>query len=115
MKLQVDKVNLIEKWRSRETKKKLREENIKLKLKVETLQRIPRPQVCVLERNMQEVRGCYAVSHDKEDMPAEYIKRELVNNLIEYVKPFVEYDVRDSEMGGKVYIAKLYVATGDRR
>lgn len=107
-------MNLIEKWRSREAKKKLREENIKLKSKIETLE-IPRPPVCTVERNIQEVRGCYAVPRDRADMPVEYIKRELINGLSEYVKSFVEYDVRDSEMGGKVYIAKLYVATGDRK
>ena len=107
-------MNLIEKWRSRETKKKLREENIKLKSRVETLE-IPRSPVCTVERNVQEIRGCYAVPRDEADMPVEYIKRELINGLVEYVEPFVEYDVRDSEMGGKVYIAKLYVATGDRK
>ena len=79
-------MNLIEKWRSQETKKKLREENIKLKSEVETLQRIPRPPVCTVERNIQEVRGCYVVPLDKADMPVEYIKRELINGLIEYVK-----------------------------
>ena len=108
-------MNLIKKWESRETKKKLREENIKLKSKVETLQRIPRPPVCTVERNVQEVRGYYAVPRDEADMPVEYIKRELINGLIEYVKPFVEYDIKDGETGGKIYIAKLYVATGDRK
>ena len=107
-------MNLIEKWRSRETKKKLREENIKLKSEVETLQMIPKPPVCTVERNVQEVRGCYAVPRDRTDMPVEYIKRELINGLIEYVKPFVEYDSREGEMGMEV-IAKLYVAKGDRK
>ena len=107
-------MNLIEKWRSRETKKKLRDENIKLKSKIETLERIPKPPVCTVERNIQEVRGCYAVPRDRADMPAEYIKRELINGLIEYVKPFVEYDIEDRKMVGKVYIAKLYVATGGK-
>ena len=106
---------IAEKWKSRETKKKLREENAKLKGKVETLERLPRPSVCTVERNVQEVNASLVVPFGEADMPVEYIKHSLAKELIEYAKPFIEYNVKDGVMGEKIYFAKIYVATGDKR
>ena len=47
-------MNPIEKWKNRETKKKLREENIRLKAEIETHLKTPYP-VCTVERNVQKV------------------------------------------------------------
>lgn len=106
---------IAEKRKSRVTKRKLREENIKLKGQVEMLERLPRPPVCTVERNTQEVNASLVVPFGEADMPVEYIKHSLAKELIEYAKPFIEYDVKDGEMGGKIYFAKMYVATGDKR
>lgn len=54
-------MNLIEKWKNRENKKSLREENIRLKEQVEMLQ-IPKPPVCTIERNVQAVRVSFEVN-----------------------------------------------------
>ena len=48
-------MNLLEKWKNRETKKKLREENIRLKTEIEVLREVPKPPVCTVERNIQRV------------------------------------------------------------
>ena len=47
-------MKLIEKWKSRETKKKLREENIRLKAEIEAHMKRTYP-VCTVERNVQKV------------------------------------------------------------
>ena len=107
-------MNLIEKWKSRETKKKLREENIRLKTEIEMLHKIPKPPVCTVERNVQKICSTFEVSKDNE-MPTEYVKERIKYDLISYISPFIEYDFCDSRFGGKKIIGTLYVATGDNR
>ena len=53
-------MQIIEKWKSRETKKKLREENIRLKAEIETRMKMPYP-VCTVERNVQKI--CARISY----------------------------------------------------
>lgn len=108
-------MNLIEKWKNRETKQKLREENIRLQEENRCLRSIPRPNICAIERNIQKVRGCVEVNERNLSIPEEYIKREIVEKIIEFVLPFIEYDFRDNGLGGKIYTGTLYVAMGDRK
>lgn len=79
-------MNLIEKWKNRETKKKLREENIRLsernetlKGQLESLYRNPtNTNIIRAEKNIHQLRACYLVKRDsyyEHDMPVEYIKR----------------------------------------
>lgn len=104
-------MNLLEKWKNRETKKKLREENIRLKAEMEAQWKTPYP-VCTVERNIQKV---YATRVAKRIIPAEIVKQELLRDLMVYLSGFVEYDFEDDEYGNTVYTAVLYVATGDRQ
>lgn len=106
---------LIEKWRKRETKKKLREENICLQAEIDMLHNIPKPPVCTIARNIQKVRGEVEVNEINHDVPEECIKHEISRNMIESLIPFIEYDFRDNGFGGKIYSGTLYVATGDRK
>lgn len=109
-------MNLIEKWKNRETKKSLREENIRLKAQVEMLHEIPKPPVCTIERNVQAVRVSFEFNRFDRDMPAEYIKNECILQMVDHLKPFIEYDFHDIRAtGSRVYTGTLYVATGDRR
>lgn len=49
-------------------------------------------------------------------MPAEFIKDECIRQMVDHLKPFIEYDFHDIlETGGRVYTGTLYVATGDRK
>ena len=104
-------MNLIEKWKNRETKKKLREENIILKAKIEAIMKAPYP-VCTIEKNVQKV--C-ATCTAKGGVPIEIVKHELLNKLSEHLSDFVEYDFENDRYGNAIYTAILYVATGDRR
>lgn len=107
-------MNLIEKWKSRETKKNLREENIRLKAEIDLLHRIPAPPVCTIERNIQKVCGAIEVGKNNSDIPEEWIKGNIARNMAGSLAPFIEYDFQDNGLGGKIYIGTLYVATGDR-
>ena len=108
-------MRLIEKWKNRETKKKLREENIRLKTEIEMLHKIPKPPVCTVERNVQRV--CARISYGGMELipHSEIIKDELHKRLMESIDPFAEYDFDKNGYGEENYTAILYVATGDRR
>lgn len=107
-------MNLIEKWKTRETKKKLREENIRLKAEIEAHMKTSYP-VCTVERNVQKVSAKHMVSEMERGIPSEIVKHELLHKLSEHLSDFVEYDFENDRYGNAIYTAILYVATGDRR
>ena len=107
-------MNLIEKWKSRETKKKLREENIRLKAEIDAHMKTPYP-VCTVERNVQKVCAKWTLTEMQRDIPSEIIKNELLRKLSESLSDFVEYDFTNDRYGNRMFTAILYVATGDKR
>lgn len=107
-------MNLIEKWKSRETKKKLREENIRLKAEIDAHMKTPYP-VCTVERNVQKVCAKWTLTEMQRDIPSEIIKNELLRKLSESLSDFVEYNFENDRHGNMTYTAILYVATGDRK
>lgn len=107
-------MNLIEKWKSRETKKKLREENIRLKAEIDAHMKTPYP-VCTVERNVQKVCAKWTLTEMQRDIPSEIIKNELLRKLSESLSDFVEYNFENDRHGNTIYTAILYVATGDRK
>lgn len=108
-------MNIIEKWKNRESKKKLREENIRLKAQLEVEYRRPNP-VSTIERNVQKVCVSWNPPRIGNDIPADIIKSELLHKLKDSLSDFVEYDFLDDEFtGDRVYRATLYIATGDKR
>lgn len=109
-------MNLIEKWKNRETKKKLREENIRLKEQIERRESVKRPSVCTSERNVQAIRSEYnSPIGGSVYVPESVIKMTIAKELLDYIKPFIEYDFHENPNGGKVYTGTLYVGTGDRK
>ena len=104
-------MNLVEKWKNRETKKKLREENIRLKAENKILSSIPKPAVCTVERNVQKVCASISYSGMELSLPSETIKHELKRKLMENIEPFIEYDFNKNGYGEEKYTATLYVAT----
>ena len=107
-------MRLNEKWKNRETKKKLREENIRLKAEIVAHMKTPYP-VCTVERNVQKVCAKWTLTEMQRDIPSEIIKNELLRKLSESLSDFVEYDFMNDRYGNQTYIATLYVATGDKR
>lgn len=107
-------MQIIEKWKNRETKKKLREENIRLKSEIEAYMKTPYP-VCTVERNVQRVCANWTVTEMQRDIPLEIVKNELLHKLSESLSDFVEYDFTNDRYGNRMFTAILYVATGDNR
>lgn len=118
-------MNLIEKWKNRETKKKLREENIRLSARNEELKKqldisfhITRPtNVIREERNIHKLRAQFLVENNNPyqmDFPTEYIKRQIAGSMLDELEKAIEYDFYDTEIG-RVYTGTLWVATGDRK
>lgn len=108
---------IIEKLKNRETKKKLREENVRLKAKLEANLKSSFP-VVTISRNIQKVKFSMEVNRiDLErGISTEYIKRNIVNGISEYIEPFIEYNFYDyTEYGGKIYTGTVYLATGDKK
>ena len=108
-------MNLIEKWKNRETKKKLREENIRLKEENKILSSIPKPAVCTVDRNVQKICARISYSGMELRLPSETIKHELKRKLMENIEPFIEYNFDKNGYGEENYTAILYAATGDRK
>ena len=107
-------MKLIEKWKTRDTKKKLREEYIRLKAEIDAYLKTPYP-VCTVERNVQKVCARISYSGMELSLPSEIIKSELHKNLMVNIEPFIEYDFEKNGYGEENYTAILYVATGDKR
>lgn len=107
-------MNLIEKLKNRETKEKLREENIRLKTEVEMLHKIPKPPVCTIERNVQKLQANFAVRKG-ELVPDEVIKEEIIREMVRHIKNFVQYDFYDTNFGDRIYSGMIFISTGDRK
>lgn len=111
-------MNLIEKWKNRETKKKLREENIRLSernniLELELKRQCFKPIHTIDYFNKKEIHTL-KTSCVLRGEPIEYIKREIQEGLFDQVCDAIEYDLHD-ELVGKVYTGTLYVAIGGNR
>lgn len=118
-------MNLIEKWKNRETKKKLREENIHLTEQNENLKKqleasfgiMNRPNIIKEERNVHRMRAQFLVEKNnpyRTDFSAEYIKHEIAGNMLKELEEVIEYDFFDTEVG-RIYTGTLWAATGDKR
>lgn len=116
-------MNLIEKWKNRETKKSLKEENIQLQERVRCLEervkndfRIQRsPNFIRQERNIQKVQAKFLVENDnpyRTEIPSEIIKRQIAEEMVQGLESVIEYNFEDDKLG-IIYTGTLYVATGD--
>lgn len=114
-------MNLIEKWKNRETKRKLKEENIRLKARLGVCWKAP-VHVTTEKRNIQKIKCSMEV--DRIDLERgitmEYIKLNIANKMLEDIIPFIEFESSDNpweliKIGGRVYTGTLYIATGDKK
>lgn len=111
-------MKIIDKLKNRETKKKLKEENIRLRAQMEIQFRMRSPIVTV-SRNIQKIRGAFhTTSYGEKDIPAEFreeiAKEQIKSDMMQYIEQFIQYDFKSNSDGGMDYIGTLYVATGDR-
>ena len=88
------------------TKKQLREENERLK----AMLHVPM-QIHTEQRNVQKVQSSFAVPCYEKDVPEEFIKNQIAKNMIEFLKPHIEYDYfTDEKCNVNIYYGSLYVA-----
>lgn len=111
-------MKIIDELKNRETKKKLKEENIRLQAQLEAQFRMQSP-VITISRNIQKVRGAFHTTYyGEKDIPAEFreeiAKEQIKHDLMQYIEPFIEYDFKSNSDGGMDYIGTLYIATGDK-
>lgn len=93
------------------TKRELREENEKLKLRLSS---IP-PQIYHTQRDAKQVRASISISCEElKYIPDEYIKRQIAHNMMTEIEPLISYDFYDDDYGNKVYTGIIYVGLGDR-
>lgn len=105
-------MNIVEKWKNRETKKKLKEENIRLKEELKTTRNFNFP-VCTVERNIQRVSSEYTVNYFLQNtVPAEIVKEQLMKRMSVYLKNFMNFDFYTDDDGNVVYVGNLYIVAG---
>ena len=88
-------MNLIEKWKNRETKKKLREENMKLK------------EMLLPQWKNPALVGCHIVKLEKVSaittvpkyIPENYINSNLSQKIAEKISPFMKKEIVGEEHG----------------
>lgn len=114
-------MNLIDRWKNRETKKKLREENIKLRDQLKTQFKTQYPIVTVDQNiHIHQVAAIHRISGYEEGIIYPYgeeIVKECVNRLLmQDLGNFIQYDFKSNGFGGMDCIGTLYVAValGDR-
>ena len=107
-------MNLIEKWKNRETKKKLREENLRLK---EQLKVDAKNTFALSIENKRIEKLC--VTHQlppTDNIPSDYIKRRAEQDLLYQILPYIDYKISDGgTLGGKAYSVTVYVVAGDNQ
>lgn len=103
-------MNLIEKWKARETRKKLLEENLKLKEQLE-IKSINTNILYVDKKRVEELCVTYQLPPtDNDDIPSEYIKRSAEQSLLYQLLPYIDYKISEGGiLGGKTYSATVRV------
>lgn len=96
----------MELFKNFQTKEQLREENARLK----GMMSMPTP-IHTVERNVEKVQSSFLVPYEKRNIPEEFIKRKIAENMIKYLQPLIEYDFTDDGNGGKIFKGSLYVAS----
>jgi hypothetical protein len=101
--------NIIQKWKNRETKAKLRLENARLKAEIQALQSIRMPQIHAVERGVRKLECNYAVSN-MDPVSEEFIKDRITEQFKYALEPFVEWNFKDGYGTSKVYTGSIYLA-----
>lgn len=105
---------LVQLWRNRETKKKLREENSKLITEIMRLSSTP--ELDILERRkFVKVGSNYIVlPFEKDQIPDEVIKRKAAESMMDFLVPYIEYEFINDPSGNTVVQGCLYIAIKER-
>lgn len=102
-------MNLLELWRNRETKAKLREKNRQLKETLNMFYGMRQPLLTIDRRRLLTLRATHLLV---DDIPTDFIKEMVIEDLTDKILPFVEWDVKDNHsqktLVGTIRIGGIY-------
>lgn len=93
-----------------QTKRQLREENERLKLMLHR----PQP-INFIEYETQKISSYMKLSGYEVEVPTEVIKKQILYNMIDELKSFVDWDIEDDSDKnhyGKIIRGNIYLAKG---
>lgn len=106
--------NLLQLWRNRETKKKLREENASLKVEIMRLYNLPKAYISERRKVVKVASGYIVSPFEKEYIPDEVIKRKIIENMADFLAPYIEYEFIDDPSSRTVIRGSLHIAIKER-
>lgn len=104
-------MNFFRKWKNRETKKRLKEENVRLKREIDFMRTISQSNIVIVDKKVKTLRVQEILSDFMEEIPVDIIKKRMICNLAEHLESFVEWKLEDDYGGteNKVLTGTLYV------
>ncbi len=104
-------MNLFQKWKNRKSKKELIAENARLRSEIQNLMDVKRRQnVFSGKFNLKKVQISVEVHPRFSDAHDDYIKEDVAKQLMEYIKPYIEYNSREGyDKGSRIYTGSLWV------
>lgn len=91
------------------TKKQLREEIEKLNDMLRMTRFVNTRPSIISQKVSEEVKCSVMQSWRDSEVSAEIFKNEIVHNLMEQIKPFIDFQERVEPRGEKVYTGVIYV------
>lgn len=91
------------------TKKQLREENEKLNDMLRMVRFVNTRPAIVSEKISEKVKCSMIQNTGELNVPREIFEKEIICNLMEQAKPYIDFQIRKEPSGEKVYTGTLYV------
>lgn len=91
------------------TKKQLREENEKLNDMLRMVRFVNTRPTIISEKISEKVKCSMIQNLGELDVPREIFEKEIIYNLMEQIKPYIDFQTREEPSGEKVYTGTLYV------
>ena len=107
-------MDFLEIWKNRKSKKELFAENARLRSEMQNFMDVKRRQNAFSEKfNLKKVQISVEVHPKFSDAHDDYIKEDVAKQLMEYIKPYIEYNSRDGYNGSRIYTGSLWVGIPD--
>lgn len=91
------------------TKKQLREENEKLNDMLRMVRFVNTRPTIISEKISEKVKCSMIQNLGELDVPIEIFEKEIIYNLMEQIKPYIDFQIRKEPSGERVYTGTLYV------
>lgn len=91
------------------TKKQLREENEKLNDMLRMVRFANTRPTIITEKVSEKVKRHMIQNLGELDVPREIFEKEIIYNLMEQIKPYIDFQIRKEPSGERIYTGTLYV------